>query len=118
MRLPLLLAGLCLAGTASAARADVADYLGRVVVSVGFEAEGRPLADPRIAEAIQNHVGQPLLMREVRESLVHLLSLGRFEDVVVRASHGARRRGALVRSGSSASHRTGVVFGRGRSRGG
>ena len=86
MRLPLLLAGLCLAGTASAARADVADYLGKVVVSVALEAEGRALADPRIDEAIQNHVGQPLLMREVRESLVHLLSLGRFEDVVVRAS--------------------------------
>ncbi len=86
MRVPALLAGLVLAGTASPANAGVADFLGKVVVSIALDAEGRVLTDPRIAGAIQNRTGQPLLMREVRESMVHLLSLGRFEDVVVRAS--------------------------------
>ena len=86
MRVRALLAGLVLAGTASPAHADVAEYLGKVVISIALEAEGRVLTDPRIAGAIQNRAGQPLLMREVRESMVHLLSLGRFEDVVVRAT--------------------------------
>ena len=86
MRVCALLVGLVLAGKASPANADVAEYLGKVVVSITLEAEGRPLTDVRIVDAIQNRTGQPLVMREVRESMVHLLSLGRFEDVVVRAA--------------------------------
>ena len=89
MRVPALLAGIALVGTASMARADVSEYQGQTVVSLAVMVEGvgsPGRVDPGVDRAIQTRTGQPLLMREVRESLVHLLSLGRFEDVLVHAA--------------------------------
>ena len=89
MRVPALLAGIALAGTATMARADVNEYQGQTVVSLAVMVEGvgsPGRVDPGVDRAIQTRTGQPLLMREVRESVVHLLSLSRFEDVVVRAA--------------------------------
>jgi outer membrane protein assembly complex protein YaeT len=89
MRVAALLAGIALVGTATTARADVNEYQGQTVVSLAVMVEGvgsPGRIDPGVDRAIQTRTGQPLLMREVRESLVHLLSLGRFEDVVVRAA--------------------------------
>jgi len=68
------------------AGADVADYLGRRVASVALESEGRRLTDPRLLEIVETPVGQPLTMVAVRDSVSHLFSLGRYEDVRVHAS--------------------------------
>jgi outer membrane protein assembly complex protein YaeT len=70
------------------ARADVIDYLGKPVVSVSLATENRPVADPRLLAMVETTVGEPLTMAAVRESVVHLFSLGRYEDVRVHASSG------------------------------
>ena len=76
---------LCLA-VAGSAGADVVDYLGMPVGSVRLLVESRETADPALMKVVETVVGQPLSMAEVRESIVHLFSLGRFEDVRVDAT--------------------------------
>ncbi|HVC18602.1 MAG TPA: POTRA domain-containing protein [Vicinamibacterales bacterium] len=67
--------------------ADVADYLGRPVVSVRLTFEGRTDRDSRLRDLIMTPVGAPLGMADVRETVTHLMSLGQFQDVRVHAAH-------------------------------
>jgi outer membrane protein assembly complex protein YaeT len=53
------------------------------VVNIHFEQEGRPFADPVIEGLIDTPLGEPVSMRAVRETITHLMSLNRFEDVRV-----------------------------------
>ena len=76
---------LCLAVSGSAG-ADVADYLGKPVGAVRLLVENRETADPALMKVVETKVGRPLSMAEVRESIGHLFSLGRFEDVRVDAT--------------------------------
>jgi outer membrane protein assembly complex protein YaeT len=66
--------------------ADVADFLGKTIGAVRFSLEGRDTTDPTIAQLVETTVGRPLSMFEVRQSITHLFSLGRFEDVRVDAT--------------------------------
>ena len=50
---------------------------------VRIEQEGRPVDDRVVSGLIETTVGEPLSMREVRETLTHLTSLNRYEDVQV-----------------------------------
>ena len=71
-------------------RADVADYLGRPVASVAVEVR-RARASPiraLLGARSRRRSGQPLTMRAVRESVTHLFSLARYEDVRVHADAG------------------------------
>jgi outer membrane protein insertion porin family len=68
------------------ARADVADYLGKPVVAIDVQVEGRQVMDERLTSLIETVVGRPLGIREVRESISHLFSLGQYENVQVRAA--------------------------------
>jgi outer membrane protein insertion porin family len=54
-----------------------------VITEVRIEQEGRPVDDRLIARLIETTVGERLSMQEVRETLSHLTSLNRFEDVQV-----------------------------------
>jgi outer membrane protein assembly complex protein YaeT len=54
-----------------------------VITEVRVEQEGRPLDDRVLATLIETVPGEPLSMRDVRETLSHLTSLNRFEDVQV-----------------------------------
>src|SRR6185503_12094125 len=78
-----LCGGACLAGTA---RADVAAYLGRPIGSVRVVIEGRDTTEPLLSDIVGTATGQPLSMVQVRETVAHLFSLGRFEGVSVDAS--------------------------------
>ena len=69
------------AGPAMAAQVD--GYVGQPVAEVTLVSDGRTLRDPSILELVETDVGLPLSMRQVRESLTHLFSLGTFEDVQV-----------------------------------
>lgn len=86
----------CLAGlTAPRAEAQVGD----AVVEVRVEQEGRMVADPVITRLIETPVGAPLAMRDVRETIAHLMNLDRFDDVQVFADAvppGVRVRYVLV----------------------
>jgi outer membrane protein insertion porin family len=64
-------------------------FIGRPVVSVTVTLEGVPTTEPALIDLIETRVGQPLGARDVRDSIAHLFSLGRFEDVRVYAAPGS-----------------------------
>jgi outer membrane protein insertion porin family len=70
----------------SASRADVADYVGKPIASVRLVIEGRDTTDPALLQVVETRAGTPLSMAQVRESVAHLFSLGRFEDVRIDAT--------------------------------
>lgn len=61
-----------------------APYVGRRISSIGLLVEGRPTNESRLATLIETRVGAPLAMKQVRETLMHLFDLSRFEGVEVR----------------------------------
>ncbi|OFW30360.1 MAG: hypothetical protein A3G76_03170 [Acidobacteria bacterium RIFCSPLOWO2_12_FULL_65_11] len=79
-------AALLTLAAAPPARADIGDYLGRTVASVSLVLDGRETTDPAFVGIVETRVGRPLSMFEVRESIAHLFSLGRFEGVSADAS--------------------------------
>ena len=80
------------------ASADVRDFLGRMLVDVRVEVAGAPYTEPSVLQLIETRVGEPLSMEHVRESIDHLVGLGRFEDVRVFAEHSpARANGVALR---------------------
>jgi len=75
----------------STLHADVADFIGRPIASVRFTVEGRAADDRRLMAVVETRVGQALSMRSVRESVAHLASLDRYENIVVHAEADADR---------------------------
>ena len=70
---------------ASSAEAQI----GRTIAEVVIEQEGRPISDPLIAGLIETQVGSPLNAKDVRETIAHIMSLNRFDDVQVSAEEVA-----------------------------
>ena len=68
------------------AMAAVADYLGRPVASVHLTVEGHETTESVLTQVVETVPGLPLSMSQVRSSIAHLFSLGRFEDVRVDAT--------------------------------
>jgi len=62
---------------------EIEEFIGQPVVRVELLSDGLPLPDDGAQELVETKVGAPLSMREVRESITHLFSLGRFESVEV-----------------------------------
>ena len=68
------------------------------IVEVRIEQEGRVVDDRLITGLVETTAGKPLSMRDVRETLSHLTSLNRFDDVQVfqePAGNGIRLRYVL-----------------------
>jgi outer membrane protein assembly factor BamA len=66
--------------------ADAATYVGRPIEQLQVFVDGQPTTDAAITDLLETHVGMPLAMTDVRESITHLYSLGRFQDVRVDAA--------------------------------
>lgn len=66
--------------------ADVSAYLGKPIVSVTLIREGRVTTDSSLEQVVETTAGEALTMKDVRESIAHLYSLGLFEDVQVDAT--------------------------------
>ena len=64
---------------ASTASAQVAPP----IVEIQLDQEGRVVNDPAVLRLIETHVGDLLSVRSARETIAHLMSLGRYEDVQV-----------------------------------
>ena len=79
-----LLCVLC--ATAERAAAAVADYLGKPIGSIRIVVEGHDISDPLLNDIVTTAPGQTLSMVQVRETVAHLFSLGRFEGVSVDAT--------------------------------
>ena len=90
MRLAVALAAACTLAPAFAAslRAQEA-YAGRPIASVEVLVERRPVQEPTLVEVIETRPGDILSLARVRESITHLYSLGRFQDIQVDAVEDA-----------------------------
>ena len=93
MRAPAsLIAALALVATVPAAvqaQSPAGPYVGRTIESIALYIENTPTQDPALLDLLETHVKQPLDMADVRESIIHLFSLGRFQDVQVDARDGS-----------------------------
>ena len=78
-------AGVLVLMSVASAAADVLDFVGRPVRSVRLSIEGRDTLDPSLTQVIETPPGRQLSMLDVRETVAHFYSMGRFEDIVVRA---------------------------------
>lgn len=86
MRLAVALAAACtLAPAFAASGAAQAAYAGRKITGVQVFVERRPSVEPALADLIETRPGELLSLARVRESITHLYSLGRFQDVQVEA---------------------------------
>jgi len=73
-----------LAWSVTAAAAQSFDHLlGRVVSEVRLVSGGKDVRDAQIEGLIEIREGQPLTMASVRETIVHVMGVGRFLDVRV-----------------------------------
>jgi outer membrane protein assembly factor BamA len=77
----LSLTGCPLPGWAQAPAVDA--LVGRPITAVRLEAEGGPVTDPNVLAVVMTRVGTALSMADVRESIFHLASIGRFDQVTV-----------------------------------
>ena len=74
----------CIASPVSAG-SDIDRFVGQQVVEVEFVSNGVQIRDPAVYDLIETYVGEPLAISEVRESLTHLFSLGRYGGISVNA---------------------------------
>lgn len=70
--------------------AEIADLIGKAVVAVQVYRDGQSTQDRSTLDLIETRPGQPLSIRQVRESVTHLFSLGEFADVRVSATEDPR----------------------------
>jgi outer membrane protein insertion porin family len=70
----------------AAAQTAAARYVGKPVETIETFIENTRNLDPAIDDLIQLRIGQPLSIEAVRESITHLYSIGRFQDVQVDAT--------------------------------
>ena len=84
--------GLALASTlfvllavAVPARAQVDRFVGRTIGDVRLTILGRAVSDVELGNALETRKGEALSMALVRESIIHLMALSRFENVRVNA---------------------------------
>ena len=75
---------LCLRSPSAEGAVD--DYLGKSIESVRLMIEGRETSEPSVTRLVETRVGEPLAMPAVRDTISHLFSLGRFDDIRVDAT--------------------------------
>ena len=68
---------------AAKAGAQTPDLQGRLIVDVRVEVGGAPYTETSVLQLIETRAGERFSMERVRESVDHLVGLGRFEDVRV-----------------------------------
>ncbi len=67
----------CILHCASTASAQV----GQPIVEQQLDEEGRVVNEPAVIRLLETHVGDLLSVRAVRETIAHLMALGRYDDV-------------------------------------
>jgi len=71
------------------AQSPASQYVGRPIEDVRLFVENKPLTEAAILDLIEVRTGEALSIAAVRESIAHIYSLGRFEDVQVEAARAA-----------------------------
>jgi outer membrane protein insertion porin family len=73
--------------------------VGQPIVEQQLDEEGRVVNDPAVLRLLETHVGDLLTVQSARETIAHLMALGRYEDVQVfsePASGGVRVKYVLL----------------------
>jgi outer membrane protein insertion porin family len=81
-----ILASLTLPATLQAQDPPAAAFVGQPIASVTLVVDGRELSDPSLERLVDTREGDPLSMTAVRETLTHLFSIGRFQDIRLEAT--------------------------------
>lgn len=68
---------------AAPARADVADLLGRRITDVRLLAGAAAVDDAAVLTLVETRLGEPLRMADIRQTIDHLVALGRYADIRV-----------------------------------
>ena len=71
---------------AASAQSAASQYAGRPIEDVRVLVENNPTTESALVDLIEVRIGETLSLAVVRESIAHLYSLGRFQDVQVEAS--------------------------------
>jgi len=77
----LLLAAVAILGTAGPAVAALDTFIGQPIADVRVETADGPVLEQNVLELIETRIGQPLAMERVRDTIDHLVGLGRYDDV-------------------------------------
>jgi len=85
LRPAIFLVALLLALVSRPAAAQVEPYLGKPIADVRLDIQGQPTTETELRDLLETRIGEPLTAAQVRESIVHLMALGRFDDVEVNA---------------------------------
>ncbi len=72
--------------------APASAYVGRAIEDNAISIEGRPALEPPLFALVATRPGGPLSMADVRETITHFYSLGRFNDVQVEAENAPNGR--------------------------
>jgi outer membrane protein insertion porin family len=63
--------------------------LGKPIAAIRLVIDGREVQDAEVSRALETAVGHPLTTEEVRQSLVRLMAIARFDDVAAEADMAA-----------------------------
>lgn len=74
------------AGLSAKQPSTAAAFAGRPITRVELSVEGKPTEDAMLLGLIESRAGTPLSMAAVRETIAHLYSLGRFQEISVDAA--------------------------------
>lgn len=85
MRLAAILSTILMIAAPALAQPASEQYSGRTIAAVRLSIDGQATSDPELVDLLETRAGAPLLMADVRESIAHLFSLGRFQDIQVHA---------------------------------
>ena len=85
----LIVALVSCAATQAFAQSAAESYSGRPVTAVRVAIDGAPTTEAALIDLIETRPGQNLTLAAVRESIAHLYSLARFQDVQVEAIDGS-----------------------------
>ena len=64
---------------------SAARFTGKTVIAADVLVEGTPTTDAAVRDLIETRPGEALSMADVRETISHLFSLGRYQDIQVEA---------------------------------
>ncbi|HTM31284.1 MAG TPA: POTRA domain-containing protein [Vicinamibacterales bacterium] len=81
---------------AGRAEASVDQWLGRLITDVRVQTLAGAVVDASVLELVETRLGEPFAMLQVRDTMDHLVGLGRYDDVRLSAEASADGAGVVL----------------------